>query len=93
MTLSLRFFHRYLFLQTCLILASGIPCLATEGVVTHRATLRSDPSTDHKPLLVLQAGEDVEILAPTPTSNYYHVRTTEGTDGWVYASTPVAVAT
>jgi Bacterial SH3 domain len=67
--------------------AFAIPtmCAATEGVVTHHATLRSDPSSQHRPILVLQSGEDVEVLDPTPTHKYYHVRTADGTEGWVYS--------
>jgi hypothetical protein len=80
----LRFSRWFVFLFA-FVLAAGLPCQATEGVVKHHATLRNDPSTAHKPLQVVQAGEDVEILDPAPTHNYYHVRTSEGTEGWIFA--------
>lgn len=68
-----------------LALASPIFCAPTDAVLTRNATLRGDPSSQHRPILVLQAGEDVEVLDATPTHNYYHVRTADGTEGWVYS--------
>jgi len=60
-------------------------CAATEAVVVHHATLRSDPSSQHPPILVLESGEDVEVLDPAPTRKYLHVRTADGTEGWIYS--------
>ena len=84
MTLFSRF-SRWSICALVLALAAAIPCQATDGVVTHRATLRSDPSSQHKPILVLQAGEDVELIDAAPTHNYLHVRTADGTEGWVFS--------
>ena len=67
------------------ILVFTIPCAAKEAVVTHHATLRSDPSSQHRPILILQAGEDVDMLEAQPTNKYYHVRTADGTEGWIYS--------
>src|ERR1051325_3160548 len=58
--------------------------LATDAIIKHRATLRQDPSTERPPITSLQQGEDVELIEPSPTANYYHVRTAEGEEGWVY---------
>ena len=58
---------------------------ATEAIVKKRATLRNDPSTRHPPIATLTAQEDVELIEPSPTAGYYHVRTAEGEEGWVYA--------
>jgi hypothetical protein len=66
-------------------LSTSVLRASTEAVVTHSATLRSDPSTQHHPILVLQTGEDVEVLDPAPTHSYFHVRTAEGAEGWVYS--------
>src|SRR5258708_36200793 len=66
---------------------------ATEAIVTRTATLRGDPSSQHRPILVLQSGDDVELLDPAPTHNYYHVRTSDGMDGWVYSRSVEIVAT
>ncbi len=78
-------FRFYLLVVCALALATAIPCTATDAVVTHRATLRSDPSSQHRPILILQSGEDVEVLDTTPTGRYYHVRTADGTEGWFYS--------
>ncbi len=58
--------------------------LASEAILKHRATLRHDPSSQHAPILTLDEGDDVELIDPTPTANYYHVRTSDGDEGWVY---------
>ncbi len=56
-----------------------------DAVTLKRATLRADPSTRHKPIDILEAGDDVELVEPTPTAGYYHVRTEDGQEGWIYA--------
>ena len=55
-----------------------------DAIVTRRASLRSDPSTEHPPVLTLPAREDVQLIETSPTAGYYHVRTSEGEEGWVY---------
>ncbi len=42
-------------------------------------------TSQHRPILILQAGDDVELIDPAPTHNYYHVRTLDGVEGWVFA--------
>src|SRR5712672_2128500 len=59
----------YLLVGFAFALASPMLCAGTEAVVTHHATLRSDPSSQHRPILVLESGEDVEVLDVTPS---YH---------------------
>src|SRR5439155_8011494 len=86
---------RSFILAICLCFsASG--ALATDAIVKRRATLRSDPSTQRPPILTLKPQEDVELIELTPREGYYHVRTSEGEEGWVYsrnleivAATPV----
>ena len=56
---------------------------ATDAIVKQRATLRKDPSTHRAPILTLAPSEDVELIEPAPTGGYYHVRTSEGDEGWV----------
>src|SRR6516164_6191508 len=58
---------------------------ATDGILKKHGTLRQDPSTEHEPKPMLQAGEDVRLIEPQPTRGYYHVRTNEGDEGWVYS--------
>jgi hypothetical protein len=75
--------------RTCLALiflcSATATALATDAILKRRATLRSDPSTENPPITILQAEEDVELIDPSPKSGYYHVRTAEGDDGWIYA--------
>src|ERR1017187_3032328 len=59
-------------------------CLVTDAILTHNSTLRSDPSSAHPPILTLKANEDVELLSTSATHGYYHVRTSEGQEGWIY---------
>lgn len=67
------------------ILAVSVLALGDEAVVKHHATLRSDFSTKHKPIVSLEVGEDVELISPSQTNGYYHVRTLDGDEGWVYS--------
>lgn len=73
-----------LFAILFVVIAVG-DALATDAIVKQRATLRSDPSTEHPPITMLKPGEDVELIDPSPTSGYNHVRTSEGEDGWLYS--------
>ena len=80
-------------MQTLLrfICAFALACTAIsaavgdDAIVIKRATMRSDPSTNHRALLTLQPRTDVELLELTPTNGYYRVRTEEGNEGWVYS--------
>ena len=71
---------RYFLILVFAIVVAG-NAFATEAVVKKRATLRNDPSTRHPPIATLSAQEDVELIEPSPTSNYYHVRTADGEEG------------
>ena len=75
-----------------LFLNSG-NALAADAIVKHRATLRNDPSSKHPPIAILEPDEDVELIAPDPTENYYHIRTSEGEEGWVYSRSVEVVVT
>jgi hypothetical protein len=59
---------------------------AAEVIVKdHKATLRQDPSTERAPVAILQPGEHLELIDPSPTAGYYHVRSDEGEEGWVFS--------
>lgn len=82
---------------TILILLAGVlfhmpDAVATDAIVKQRATLRKDPSTHHAPILTLTPSEDVELIEPTATAGYYHVRTSDGDEGWVRARSLEIVA-
>jgi hypothetical protein len=74
------------FLVALLLVASALgDALAADAITKRRATVRSDPSTTHPPVGTLKAGEDVQVIDPSPTAGYYHVRTPEGDEGWIYS--------
>ena len=57
---------------------------AGEAEVKSNANLRSDPSSLNKPIGHLSPSDTVELLSTEPTNGYYHVRTEEGDEGWVW---------
>ncbi len=73
------------FLCTVLLVASSVYCFASQGIIRSSANLRPTPSTAKKPLLKLAVADEVEILDETPQNGYYHVRTEDGTEGWVWS--------
>jgi hypothetical protein len=75
---------RSLFALAFICITAG-SALATDAILKRRGTLRSDPSTEHPPITNLKAQEDVELIEPSAKSGYYHVRTSEGDEGWVYS--------
>lgn len=63
---------------TCLSLA------AQQATVTRNVNLRPTPSAAGMSKLLLQPPEPLTLLAPDPTAGYYHVRTQQHEDGWVW---------
>lgn len=59
--------------------------LAQTASVTRNVNLRPDPSTNLPPIRRLGPGDVLELLSATPQSGYYHVRTADGQEGWVWA--------
>ena len=67
-----------------LLLFLGVSALhAEQATVIHGVSLRGDPSTHSAPIGHLQKGSTVTLLEPQPQSGFYHVRTPDGTEGWV----------
>jgi len=62
-----------------------VPTIAQQAVVKNRATLRQDASSKKAPIARLDPGTDVDLLEPGTTRGYYHVRTSDGTEGWIYS--------
>lgn len=57
---------------------------AQTAVVTHNVNLRPDASTNGTPLITLSVGTQVELIEPDQTNGYFHIRTTDGTEGWAW---------
>ncbi len=66
------------------LLGAAWPALADEAAVTRNANLRRDPSTARPPIRRLAPPDEVEIIDPTPTNGYYHVRDEDKEEGWVW---------
>ena len=72
-----------------IILLSGlvVQTAAQQAVLMNRATLRVDPSSKNPPMLRLDTGTDVDLVDPSPSHSYYHVRMADGQEGWIYSQT------
>jgi Bacterial SH3 domain len=58
---------------------------AQEATVLRNVNLRADPSTANPPIKLLQSGTTVTLLATTQQGGFYHVRTEDGEEGWVWS--------
>lgn len=56
---------------------------AQEATVIHGVSLRGDPSTKSAPIGHLNKNSTVTLLAPKPKAGFYHVKTSDGIEGWV----------
>jgi len=57
----------------------------SQATITQGSNLRADPSTHKPPIQTLTKGEHVAVLEPKPTNGFYHVRTDEKKEGWVWS--------
>jgi uncharacterized protein YraI len=76
------FFRAFVVVSFCLSLSVYLSS-AQEATANHGVNLRSDPSTKNPPIGHLNAGETVTLLSETPKASFYHVKTSDGTEGWV----------
>jgi hypothetical protein len=56
---------------------------AQQATVNHGVSLRGDPSTKSAPIGHLNRNSTVTLLAKKPKAGFYHVKTSDGTEGWV----------
>jgi Bacterial SH3 domain len=56
-----------------------------EAVVRRNVNLRSDASTDSEPITLLTPPARLTLLSPDKQKGYYHVRTSDGKEGWVFS--------
>jgi uncharacterized protein YgiM (DUF1202 family) len=76
------FFRALAVASFCLSLSAHLSS-AQEATANRGVNLRSDPSTKNPPIGHLNAGETVTLLSETPKASFYHVKTSDGTEGWV----------
>jgi hypothetical protein len=75
-----RFATALLVLASCMFVCS---VSAQEATVIHGVSLRGDPSTKNPPIGHLNKDSAVTLLAAKPKAGFYHVKTTDGTEGWI----------
>src|SRR6266851_3941890 len=76
-------FAAFVLLLVLIAVSAGL-ALAQEAVVTRNVNLRRDPSTSRPPIRLLVPPDTVELVEPDQTSGYYHVRTEDREEGWVW---------
>src|ERR1700693_2478959 len=76
--------RRVLAFVSLLILCAGVASAQT-AEVTHNVNLRSDPSTANPPIRLLLPPEHVQLLEASKTNGYFHVRTVQNEEGWVWS--------
>jgi hypothetical protein len=56
----------------------------TVATVTQNVNLRATPSTAQNPIRLLTPPEVLTVISLTQVNGYYHVKTSQGEDGWVF---------
>jgi len=57
----------------------------TTATVSRNAILHRGPSSSSGTVSRVAFGTKLTLLAPHPTTNYYHVRTAQGDEGWIWS--------
>jgi hypothetical protein len=68
---------------TICLLTSFCSLVAQQATVNHGVSLRGDPSTMNPPIGHLNRNSTVTLLVAKPKAGFYHVKTSDGTEGWV----------
>jgi hypothetical protein len=68
-----------------LLLWSSFACFAQSATVQRGSNLRKAPNTNSIVLESLTQGENVTLTSSRKRFGYYHVRTSDGTLGWVWS--------
>jgi Bacterial SH3 domain len=71
-----------LVLALCLLVGVG-SLAAQQATVNHGVSLRGDPSIKNPSIGHLNRNSTVTLLASKPKTGFYHVKTSDGTEGWV----------
>jgi uncharacterized protein YgiM (DUF1202 family) len=75
---------RFVFLFASLLVTT-VCAAQQQATAKHNVNLRRDPSTHNPPISLLLPGEVLQLVETDQTNSYYHVHTSDGTDGWVWA--------
>lgn len=71
-------------LLTFLVLLASVAAAQT-AVVTRDVNLRPDASSTGAPVETLKIGTHLEVVDPEQTHGFLHVKTEDGTQGWVWS--------
>ncbi len=82
---QLGIFKRSRFLLAVTVLVIGGVASAQSLVVKRNVNLRSDASTNTKPITLLTPPAQLTLLDPDKQNGFYHARTSSGQEGWVWA--------
>ncbi|HEX6464149.1 MAG TPA: SH3 domain-containing protein [Vicinamibacterales bacterium] len=63
------------------------------ATISHPSFLRSSPTNADPPLGRLKTGDTITLLAGAKQQGYYHVQTSDGKEGWVWARNVAATTT
>ena len=55
------------------------------ATVTRNANLRSNPSTNNDPIVLLKRSASLTLVEADPSNGFYHVKTSQDQEGWVWA--------
>ena len=69
---------------SCVVLFLALFAAAQTATVRHNVNLRPDPSTDNDPIAALTPPAQLTLIEPDASDGFFHVRTTEGQEGWVW---------
>jgi uncharacterized protein YgiM (DUF1202 family) len=78
-----RLLARILACAAGLLLAISASAQPTTLTVHHNANLRQNHSTQSAIKAQLVPGDELTTIDPTKTAGFWHVRTADGTEGWV----------
>jgi hypothetical protein len=68
------------------VLGGTAPVYGQAALVHRNVNLRQDASTFYPPITLVPAGTTLTLLSLDPIEEFYHVRTPEGREGWVWAN-------
>lgn len=74
------------------LLSTAVTGFGQTATVVRNVNLRSDPSASNPPLALLAPPTTLTLLDPNKTSGYYHVKTADNKEGWVWGK-DVQIAT
>lgn len=78
-------FKKFLLIPVLFLLSEATLSVAQTATVKHNVNLRSAPSTDNPPIVLLKPHTELGVLDLDATNGYYRVITADEQEGWVWA--------